>query len=77
MGSLGEHKLWRAANFRLKINGLETDRAKRIEPFAIRRPPGSKVGEIDLPDLKVSSVQAEAQSRIDWHEEFVLKENND
>lgn len=77
LGSLGKHKLWRASNFRLEIDGLETDKVKRIEPFAVRRIPGSKVGRIDFPDLKVSLAQAGAQSWIDWHQDFVLKGNND
>lgn len=77
LDGLGKHKLWQTSSFRLEIDGLETNKVKRIESFAVRRTPGSKISKVDFPDLKVSLAQAGVQSWIDWHEDFVIKGNND
>jgi hypothetical protein len=76
LDSLGQHQLWRTSNFRLEIDGLETDGVTRIEPFAVRQIPGSKVSRIDFPDLEVSLSQPRAQSWIDWHQQFVIEGYN-
>jgi hypothetical protein len=76
-GNLGKQKLWQTANFRLEIDGLETKLVRRIEPFTIKRILSSKAGKIDFPNLIISLAQSGAQSWIDWHEDFVIKGNND
>jgi hypothetical protein len=77
LGSLGKQALWLTSNFRLEIDGLQTDTIKRIDSFAIKRTSGPEPAKIDFPDLKVSIGQQTAQSWIDWHADFLVKGNND
>jgi len=79
-------KKWLASNFRFELGGLETKRVLRIEPFAVKQQPATDaIGEvrdfqkeptsIEFPNLRVTLAQADSQSWVEWHEDFVVKGN--
>jgi hypothetical protein len=82
-----KQKLWRTANFRLDIDGLDCKHVSRLEPFRVRREvqlvlDGAGVaqlvpGTIDFPNLSITLSKAFADSWYDWHETFVVEGEND
>jgi hypothetical protein len=78
-----KQKLWRVANFRLEIDGLDCTHVSRIEPFTVRREVtvvDDGTGHIDLlpgriefPNLQVTLSEAFADTWYDWHEQFVVE----
>jgi len=82
-----KQKLWRLANFRLQIDGLDCKHVSRIDSFSVRRDvsieaEGTGVvnlvaGGVEFPNLRITLSQAYAESWYDWHEQFVVDGNND
>lgn len=79
--------LWRSSNFRLDIEGLDCRRVIRVDTFTVKQPlepaapgeyrePVQEPGKIDFPNLKITLLERDAQTWIDWHEDFVIKGNN-
>jgi hypothetical protein len=69
-----QQKLWRTANFRLEIDGLDCTKVSRIDSFAVKRAAGG--GKIDFPSLRIRVAEAAAQSWVGWHGDFVVKGYN-
>jgi hypothetical protein len=77
-----KQKLWRVANFRLEIDGLDCTHVSRIEAFTVRREVTfaddgdgqTEVipGNVAFPNLKVTLSAAFADTWYDWHEQFVV-----
>ena len=78
---------WRSGNFKLQIGGLECKRVSRVDTFTVIQPfetsaPGEhrayfqEPGKIDFPNLKITLLERDAQTWIDWHEDFVIKGNS-
>lgn len=72
LDSPGKQMLWRAAHFRLEIEGLDSNSVISIDPFKLERAPTSRDGRMVYPDLKVSLAGAGTQGWIDWYEDFVI-----
>ena len=82
-----KQKLWRTANFRLQIDGLDCNKVHRIEPFRVHREvrletDGTGVvnllpGTIDFPNLTITLAKLSSTSWYDWHKQFVVKGEND
>jgi hypothetical protein len=83
-----KQKLWLPSNFRLAIDGLETKRVSRIDAFTVTRATAAEqVGEhrieeaqpskVEFPNLRITLAEADAESWVKWHDDFVLKGNND
>ncbi len=75
---------WQSSNFRLEMEGLDTSRVTRVEPFAIKRqiPEGSRRFErepsrLETSNLKITLSEQFAASWQDWHEDFVIRGDND
>jgi hypothetical protein len=79
-------RVWRSANFRLTIDGLDTSRVTKIESFSIKqklvedpigqtRDPRKEPGKLEFPNLKITFTESSAQSWLDWLEDFVIKGN--
>ena len=83
---LAKQKLWRTANFRLQIDGLNCTKVSKIDAFTVTRSvtlasPSSGGGKlvsdkVDFPNLKITLSQISAQSWFDWHKSFVVDGNN-
>lgn len=83
-----EQKMWLPCNFRLQIDGLDCSRVSKIDSFTVKQTASSKdigdardyakePGKVEFPNLKITLPEASAQSWTAWHEDFVLKGNND
>ncbi len=83
-------KAWMVSNFRLKIDGLEgsTSRVSKIDAFTIKQTiVKDAVGEqrdyeqeatsVEVPNLAVAVNEFDAGDFTQWHEDFVIKGNND
>ena len=84
----GRQKLWLPSNFRLEIAGLDCKRVSRIEAFAVKQHISAhdsgkgrdylkEPGRLEFPNLKIALPESAAQTWMDWHEDFVIKGNND
>jgi hypothetical protein len=79
-------QLWRTANFRLQIDGLDCTKVSKIDAFTVKREltvisSGSSgislvPEKIEFPNLRITLSQPSAQSWFDWHENFVVNGNN-
>jgi hypothetical protein len=79
-------RLWKAANFRLEINGLDCRRVSRIESFTVKRQLTaitSGSGEItlsartvDFPNVMITMSEGGAPTWYDWHDDFVVQGHN-
>jgi len=80
-------KQWLPANFRLKIDGLDTTRVNKIDAISIKQvnlvaDPGTGVpgaiepAHLEFPNLSFTLSESTAKSWYDWHEDFVIKGNN-
>jgi hypothetical protein len=83
-----EQKIFLPSNFRLQIDGLDCSRVNKIESFTVKQGVAGKnigsardsqkePGKLEFPNLKITMAEVAAQSFIDWHENFVIKGNND
>lgn len=74
---------WRAANFRLLIDGLDCSKVSRIDPFTVRRavtasppepdaPVTLEPGKVDFPDLRITLPEVSAQSWLQWYDDFLI-----
>ncbi len=81
-------KVFLPANFKLEIAGLDCSKVNRIESFTVRqtavtddigdaRDYAKEPGKLEFPNLKITLAESTAQSWLDWHENFVVKGNND
>jgi hypothetical protein len=81
-----KQKLWRTANFRLQIGGLDCSKVSRIESFTVKRKINMMTegsGEVSLtpdtvefPNLKITLSTVSSPTWVDWHESFVVNGNN-
>jgi hypothetical protein len=82
-----EQKIFLPSNFRLQIDGLDCSKVTKIESFTVKQGVASKdigsardsqkePGKLEFPNLKITIAETAAQSFIDWHENFVIKGNN-
>ena len=89
-GELGkaEQKLWLPQNFRLSIDGLDCTKVAKIDAFTVKqtavtddigdaRDYMKEPGKLEFPNLKITLSEVAAQTWYDWHEDFVIKGNND
>jgi len=84
----GRQKRWLPSNFRLEIAGLDCKKVSRIEAFTVKQHIGARgigderdylkePGPLEFPNLKIALPESAAQTWMDWHEDFVIKGNND
>lgn len=86
----GQQKKWLPSNFRLQIEGLDDAcrHVNKIEGLTIKQKVvENPVGElrdyqkepahIEFPNLVITSSEAYADKVYQWHEDFVIKGNND
>ncbi|OAI39479.1 hypothetical protein AYO38_07560 [bacterium SCGC AG-212-C10] len=82
-----KQKLWSPANFRLKIDGVDTTRVSKIDAFVIKqgiieyRDGASRIAtkeptKLEIPNLKVAVPEEYAHDFWAWHEDFVVVGNN-
>lgn len=82
-------KKWLPANFRLKIDGLDTfcSRVNKIEALTLKQKNvENAVGEmrdyekepayLEVPNLVITGPESHAEEIYKWHEDFVIKGNN-
>jgi len=77
-----------ACNFRLEIDGLDCTKVSRVDSFTVKqtavtesigdaRDYAREPGKLEFPNLKITLPEAAAQPFAAWHEDFVIKGNND
>ena len=83
-----KQKAWLPANFRLEIAGLDCKKVSKIDAFTIKQAVATSAigeqrdyekepGQVEFPNLAITFSEASAQTWIDWHEDFVIKGNNE
>ncbi len=82
-----QRKAWLAPNFRLNIDGLETNTVSSINALTITsgerdasdrlRLAAAPAGAIDFPNLRVLLGQQGSNAWTDWHDQFVVQGKND
>jgi phage tail-like protein len=83
-----EQKLWLPQNFRLTIDGLDCSKVAKLDAFTVKQTAVTddigdardylkEPGKLEFPNLKVTMSEVAAQTWYDWHEDFVIKGNND
>ena len=81
-------KKWLPSNFKITIDGLDTSRVNKIEALTIKQKvTENAVGEmrdyeqeatsVEVPNLVITLAESHARPFYDWHEDFVIKGNND
>lgn len=77
-------RLWIPSNFRLEIDGLDCTKVNKIDAFTWKQGVqpdqignGREPGAVDVPNLSVTFPEVSAQTWTAWHEDFVIKGNND
>ncbi|HEV8399315.1 MAG TPA: twin-arginine translocation signal domain-containing protein [Gemmatimonadales bacterium] len=73
----GAQKLWVASNFRLEIDGLDCTKVNKVDAITIRQAAADQGGALDVPNLKVTLSEVSATTWVAWHDDFVIKGNND
>jgi hypothetical protein len=84
----GEQKVWLPSNFKLEIAGLDCTKVNKIDSFTVKQTAVTddigaardylkEPGKLEFPNLKITLAETTAQSWIAWHEDFVIKGNND
>jgi hypothetical protein len=79
--------IWMPSNFRLTINGTDCTRVSKVEGFTVKqkvisdgpgttREPVKVPGKVEFPNLVFYVSESFAKSFYDWHEDFVVKGNN-
>jgi hypothetical protein len=87
-GAGAKAKQWLRSGFRLQIDGLDCTKVSRIESFSVRRiSTEARVGEqrvpdvlptrVEFPNLQITLSEVSAKTWFDWHEDFVIRGNND
>jgi hypothetical protein len=78
----GRSRAWLTQNFRLEIDGLETNHVSRIEPITFQggaadngksREPARDAGKIAFSNLQVTLAESFSESWRKWHEDFVIQ----
>jgi len=83
-----EKKSWVPSGFKLTIDGLDGSKVSRIDPFTVKqtilfdeigeaREMTKTPSQVEFPNLRITLSEAGAQTWLDWHEDFVIKGNND
>jgi phage tail-like protein len=83
-----EQKVWLPCNFKLEIAGLDCTRVNKVDSFTVKqaavtndvgnaRDYAKEPGKLVFPNLKVTLAEETTDSWIAWHEDFVVKGNND
>ena len=79
---------WLGSNFKLLIDGLDCTKVNKIEALVIKQkisenPVGEnrdalqrEPAEVDFPSLKLTLSESSAETWLKWHEDFVIKGNN-
>ncbi len=82
-----KQKMFLPANFRLEIAGLNCKTVSRIESFTVKqravrddigdaRDQKKEPGKLEFPNLKITLAEKGAEAWLAWHEDFVVKGNN-
>ena len=88
VGLTKSQKQWLPSNFRLEIDGLDCTKVSKVDSFTVKqsaitddigdaRDYLKEPGKLEFPNLKVTLAEIIAQSWYDYHEDFVIKGNND
>ncbi len=88
IGEPAQQKLFLPSNFRLEIEGIDCTKVSRVESFTVKqtavtddigeaRDYTREPGKLEFPNLKITIAEAAAQPFAAWHEDFVIKGNND
>ncbi len=83
-----EQKLWLPQNFRLSIDGLDCTKVAKVDAFTVKQTAVTddigdardylkEPGKLEFPNLKITMSEVASQTWWDWHENFVIKGNND
>jgi hypothetical protein len=81
-------KKWLVSNFRLSIDGIDCTRVQKVgaltvvqtvtaDPVGEKREPSAHPAVLHIPNLVVTLAEARADDFIAWHEDFVMRGNND
>ncbi len=70
-------RLWLPSNFRLEIDGLDCSKVSKVDALTFKQTSKDEPGGLEVPNLKVTLPEASAQTWVAWHEDFVIKGNND
>ncbi|MBI3857961.1 MAG: phage tail protein [Planctomycetes bacterium] len=81
-------KKWIASNFRLSIPDIDCTKVMKIDAFTVKQTAVTddigdardylkEPGKLEFPNLKFTLSSVAAQTWYDWHEDFVIKGNND
>lgn len=65
---------WHLSNFRLRIDGLDCSRVRRIDRMSFTKP--NESSSLTVPDLVVTLSAASAEGWEKWHEDFVIRGDN-
>jgi len=89
-GTIGQkqQKAWQTSNFRLAIDGVDCSHVSKVGALTITqkivqdqigevRDAQHEPGNLEIPNLVVTVSEAHAADFRTWHEEFVIKGNND
>jgi T4-like virus tail tube protein gp19 len=89
-GGVGEakQKAWVPSAFKLTIEGLDGSKVSKIDAFTVKqkvlfdeigeeREVVKEPAQIEFPNLRVTLSESGAQSWLDWHQDFVIKGNNE
>jgi hypothetical protein len=83
-----DKRSWIPSSFKLTIDDLDCSKVSKIEPFSVKQTIlFEEIGEsremvkapaqVEFPNLRITLSEAGAQTWLDWHEDFVVKGNND
>lgn len=84
----GKQKKWLPSNFRVTIPGLDLTRVNRVEALTVdvvaqehaigeARIYEQTAAELTVPDVELTVAESHAADLRAWHEDFVIKGNND
>jgi len=84
-GDVAKQKLWTAANFRIRIDGLDCTRVVRVDALTVRQKIGDagdaradrQAGQLEFPNLNITMSMVGSDTWLAWFDDFVLKGNND
>jgi phage tail-like protein len=76
------------SNFRLELDGLDCTKVSKIDSFTVKQTPQKddigdlrdmqkEPGKVEFPNLRVELAEVTAATWHEWHEDFVVKGNND
>jgi hypothetical protein len=82
-----QQKKWLASNFRLTVDGIDCTTVRTVEALTIAQTAiGNPIGEereletqptVEIPNVVVTLNESRASDFLTWHEDFVVKGNND